>query len=90
MKSFQEPTGVFSKEILTSDENLKFQSFIDSVMSKLEGLAQFGTPPTYDFFGILAGTNIETQKLQVLDTYKLIFRFSIQKLIKYLGNFPFL
>ena len=32
----------------------------------------------------------EQQKALVLDTYKLIFRFSIQKLIKYLGDFHFL
>ena len=90
MKSFLDPPEVFSKEILTPEENIKLQKYIDSVISKLERSAQSGTPPTYNFFGILAGTDIEAQKLQVLDTYKLIFRFSIQKLIKYLGDFPFL
>jgi hypothetical protein len=60
MKSFQEPPEMFSKEVLTQEENQKLQNYIDSVMSKLERVPQFGTAPTYDFFGILAGTNIET------------------------------
>lgn len=59
-------------------------------MTKLEGTPQTDSKATYDFFGILQEIDPEEQKAQVLDTYKLIFRFSIQKLIKYLGDFHFL
>lgn len=63
---------------------------MDEVLTRLEGSPQTGSEATYDFFGILSGIDPEEQKECVLDTYKLIFRFSIQKLIKYLEDFHFL
>jgi hypothetical protein len=90
MKSFKEPADIYSKEIITPDEQEKLQLYMDSVMSKLEGVSVTGSAATYDFFGILAEVDPDEQKALVLDTYKLIFRFSIQKLIKYLGDFHFL
>ena len=90
MKSFKEPVEIFSKEIITPEEHEKLQIYMNSVMSKLEGTPKTGSVATYDFFGILAEVDPEEQKALVLDTYKLIFRFSIQKLIKYLGDFHFL
>jgi len=90
MKSFKEPADIYSKEIITPEEHEKLKMYMDSVMSKLEGVPHTGSAVTYDFFGILSEIDPEEQKALVLDTYKLIFRFSIQKLIKYLGDFHFL
>lgn len=44
----------------------------------------------FDFFGIMADEDIESKKTQVLRIYKLIFRFSIEKLTNYLKNDMFL
>jgi hypothetical protein len=44
----------------------------------------------YDFFGIMVLKDIESKKAQVLMIYKLIFRFSIEKLTNYLKNNMFL
>ena len=41
---------------------------------------------TNDFFGVLKGLDLNEKKINVLDTYKLIFRFSICKLIDYLSR----
>ena len=41
---------------------------------------------TDDFFGVLKGKDLNEKKINVLDTYKLIFRFSICKLIDYLSR----
>ena len=41
---------------------------------------------TDDFFGVLKGLDLNEKKINVLDTYKLIFRFSICKLIDYLSR----
>ena len=41
---------------------------------------------TDDFFGILEGLDLNEKKIHVLDTYKLIFRFSICKLTDYLSR----
>ena len=45
---------------------------------------------TNDFFGLLKGQDQETKKETVLDYYKLIFRFSIGKLMAYLQEDTFL
>ena len=45
---------------------------------------------TCDFFGLLSDRSLEECKLMVLDTYKLIFRFSIGKLSSYLKDNAFL
>lgn len=63
---------------------------MDEVASKLEPNPVTGSRPTYNFFGVVATEDLERKKTIVLDTYKLIFRFSIQKLIKYLDDFCFL
>ena len=49
-----------------------------------------GLSNTNNFFGLLGTKNIEEKKESVLETYKLIFRFSIEKLLKYLSNDSFL
>ena len=41
---------------------------------------------TDDFFGVLKGLDLNEKKINVLDTYKLICRFSICKLIDYLSR----
>ena len=41
---------------------------------------------TCDFFGLLKGKEMEEKKDSVLETYKLIFRFSIEKLLNYLND----
>ena len=43
-----------------------------------------------DFFGYLEGMDIEEKKSSVLETYKLIFRFSIEKLINYIKDNTFI
>jgi hypothetical protein len=45
---------------------------------------------TNDYFGILKDMNLETKKQKALDTYKLIFRFSIEKLTKFLEDDSFI
>lgn len=44
---------------------------------------------TKDFFGLLESKSKEESKMMVLETYKLIFRFSIGKLIEYLKDESF-
>ena len=39
-----------------------------------------------DFFGVFQDQDLNSMKLKVLDVYKLIFRFSIGKLVDYLGK----
>lgn len=36
---------------------------------------------TYNFFGLLGEMDVQTKKNSVLQTYKLIYRFSIEKLL---------
>jgi hypothetical protein len=60
------------------------------VLTNLEGTPQQESTVTMDFFGILSDKSPEERKEVVLDIYKLIFRFSIQKLIKYLDDFRIL
>ena len=43
-----------------------------------------------DFFGVLAGVDEDQKQAQILQTYKLIFRFSIEKLLKFLEDYTFL
>ena len=43
-----------------------------------------------DFFGVFKGMDINQKKIVVLDIYKLMFRFSVGKLIKYLSKPEFL
>ena len=43
-----------------------------------------------DFFGVLKDLDINQKKIYVLDIYKLMFRFSVGKLIKYLAKPEFL
>jgi hypothetical protein len=45
---------------------------------------------TDDFFGLLKDMSYEEKKAEVLDNYKLIFRFSISKLSEYLCKETFL
>lgn len=45
---------------------------------------------TSDFFGILKDVELETKKQLALDTYKLIFRFSIEKLTNFLEDDSFI
>ena len=49
-----------------------------------------GVKGAYDFFGLLGGMEIDDKKDSVLQTYKLIFRFSIEKLLNYLRDDSFL
>ena len=53
--------------------------------SKLQAFKQ-----TDEFFGLLKGLTYEQKKAEVLDNYKLIFRFSISKLSEYLCKETFL
>ena len=41
---------------------------------------------TCDFFGLLKDKEIDEKKDSVLETYKLLFRFSIEKLLNYLDD----
>lgn len=43
-----------------------------------------------DFFGVFKSLNLNQKKILVLDIYKLMFRFSVGKLIKYLSKPEFL
>lgn len=45
---------------------------------------------TTDYFGILKDMDIEVKKSLALETYKLIFRFSIEKLTKFLDDDSFI
>ena len=45
---------------------------------------------TNDFFGLLKGFDLDSKKGEVLNYYKLIFRFSISKLMSYLEKDSFL
>ena len=45
---------------------------------------------TCDFHGLLKDLSMQEKKEHVLQTYKLIFRFSIDKLLNYLKNDSFL
>ena len=45
---------------------------------------------TFDFHGLLADLRLEEKKEKVLQIYKLIFRFSIDKLIYYIKDDFFL
>jgi hypothetical protein len=45
---------------------------------------------TDDFFGVFKNQNINCKKIQVLDIYKLMFRFSVGKLIMYLSRPEFI
>jgi hypothetical protein len=45
---------------------------------------------TRNFFGNLAGSDLEEKKQSVLEMYKLIFRFSIEKLLNYLCKDTFI
>jgi hypothetical protein len=49
-------------------------------------------PPehNYNFFGFLENEDLDTKKDRVLQTYKLIFRFSIEKLILFIKDDSFL
>jgi len=49
-----------------------------------------GLITTDNFFGFLGQSSLEAKKESVLETYKLIFRFSIEKLLNYLSNDSFL
>ena len=53
--------------------------------SKLQAFKQ-----TDEFFGLLKDLTYEQKKAEVLDNYKLIFRFSISKLSEYLCKETFL
>lgn len=59
MKSFKEPVDIYSKEIITPEEEEKLKLYMDSVMTKLEGVPHTGSAATYDFFGILADVDPE-------------------------------
>ena len=76
-----------SKFFLTYAEELKAVGVYKSedFSKNSENLRQ-----AYDFFGVLVGENIDAKKAQVLMIYKLIFRFSIEKLTNYLKNDMFL
>lgn len=43
-----------------------------------------------DFFGVLPEMDSKQKKIEVLDVYKLMFRFSIGKLIKYMSKPEFI
>ena len=45
---------------------------------------------TNDYFGILKDMELEEKKSLALETYKLIFRFSIEKLTRYLEDDSFI
>jgi hypothetical protein len=45
---------------------------------------------TYNFFNLLGDMDVQAKKNSVLQTYKLIYRFSIEKLLNYLRNDSFL
>ena len=45
---------------------------------------------TNDYFGILKDKDLEEKKSMALETYKLIFRFSIEKLTKFLEDESFI
>ena len=60
--------------------------FISDIQIRSENSKYSVYDVTDDFFGVLKGLDLKEKKINVLDTYKLIFRFSICKLIDYLSR----
>lgn len=70
----------------TQNIDIYADEFIRDFHSKSEQSVISIYDVTDDFFGVLKSLDINEKKIHVLDTYKLIFRFSICKLIDYLSR----
>ena len=83
MKSFEaevpeaeEGEGVFPASMAT---------YFDQVLNELyEGQPHENYGVTHDFFHILSKVTLDDKKARTLETYKLIFRFSIEKMTNFL------
>ena len=60
------------------------------VLNPISSEDHYLTFASVDFFGLLFGCTTDQKKVRVLDTYKLIFRFSIGKLMNYLKEDSFI
>ena len=71
---------------MTQVVDIYSDEFIADLLIRSENLKYSVYEVTDDFFGVLKGFDLNEKKINVLDTYKLIFRFSICKLIDYLSR----
>ena len=71
---------------MTQIVDIYSDDFVSDLQIKSENSVYSVYEVTDDFFGVLKGLDLNEKKINVLDTYKLIFRFSICKLIDYLSR----
>jgi hypothetical protein len=89
MKSYEATIPVNEDEAMILPE--KIPKYFEEVLEELyQGQPHEDYGVSHDYFHVLTNENLEDRKSLALETYKLIFRFSIEKLTNFLTQDPFL